>query len=146
MLRKLNEVSYFLDKRCKFCLDSPDRAALNLEKLIEKISSAEGIDPEYTSYISQFAEQVKQKETKAAETISKLQRELTSKNREVESLHDQLYDAQTNIGKIQSLEQALNDEKERFRDYTFSVNPKLAENYQVCGNFEIYMIGFVLAP
>jgi predicted nucleic acid-binding Zn-ribbon protein len=113
-----------------FYLDSPDRTSLNLEKLIEKLSSDE-IDPEYVSSISQFAEQVKQREAKSAEMVSKLQREIIAKNREVESLHDQLYDAQTNIGKIQSLEQALKEEKERHNMYIASVNPKLAENYQV---------------
>lgn len=108
-----------------------DNGNVDFEKLVERLSASEDFGPEYLAFVCQFAEQAKQKESKLNEFVSKLQREVSVKSRELESLHDQLYEAQTNVGKVQSLEQALIEEKERHNTYAMSIKPKLAENYQV---------------
>lgn len=111
--------------------DVTDGGAVNFDRLIERLSSSSEIEPEYLSFVSQFAEQSKHKESKLNELVLKLQREVSSKNHELEHLHDQLYDSQTNAAKIQSLESALKDAKEKHSVYVSSVTPKLSENYQL---------------
>jgi predicted nucleic acid-binding Zn-ribbon protein len=102
-----------------------------MEKLIERMGASEDFGPEYLSFICQYSEQVKQKESKFNESVSKLQREVSSKNHEIEQLHDQLYNAQLSLGKFQSLEQALKDEKDKYNMFVASVTPKLGESQQV---------------
>lgn len=119
---------------------SPEHANVNLVQLIERLSSSEEFGPEYATFVSQLTEQAKQKESKSNEMIAKLQREISTKSHELETLHDQLYEAQTKFVQIQSLEQALKDEKERHNIYMSSVNPKLAENYRVFQNLSSNLV------
>lgn len=102
-----------------------------MEKLIERLGASEDFSPEYLSFICQFAEQTKQREARLNESVSKLQREVSSKNQEIDKLHDQLYAAQLTLGKVQSLEQALKDENAKYNLLVASVSPKLADNQQV---------------
>ncbi|KAI6190160.1 hypothetical protein M3Y97_00086700 [Aphelenchoides bicaudatus] len=111
--------------------DTSNPKSVNMERLIAHLSNSEDTGSEYVSFVRQLAEQNRQKEAKFNESVLKLRQENSSKDREIEHLHEQLYNAQIELVKARSLEQTLEEEKQKYKLFEATVNPKLMENHKL---------------